>query len=107
MKCLKGWPCNQGIGYLQKHCPDAQIIVIDDFWSDEKSEIKKKAIEGVDVDWGDLSEIRGNEAYQAGMGTIVYDADGYEHMIEHDGVVKHPGDKGMQYYATEISKLLN
>jgi len=92
------------VEYVMGKCPNAQIIVIDDFWSNEKSEMKKRAIDGLDVDFVDLSEIRGKAEYQAGLGTVVYDADGGEHIIEHNGVAKHPGDKGMQYYAEKILK---
>lgn len=99
------------VEYVDDRCPNAEIIVIDDFWSDEKSELKKATVdklnnEGRDVDWVDLSEIRGKSEYQAGMGTIVYDFDGNGHTIEHDGVAAHPGDKGMEYYAEKIIEKL-
>lgn len=94
------------VEYVREKCPNAQIIVIDDFWSNAKSDMKKKAIEGLGVDWVDLGEIRGKREYQAGIGTIVYDADGGEHAIEHSGVAAHPGDKGMEYYAEKIIGIL-
>jgi len=94
------------VEYVMKKCPNAQIIVIDDFLDNKKSEMKQKAIEGLKVDFVDLSEIRGKSEYQAGLGTVVYDANGKEHIIEHSGVAKHPGDKGMMYYAEQIIKLL-
>lgn len=99
------------VTYVAEKCLNAQIIVVDDFWSDERSALKKEAVEqinadGYDVDWVDLSEIRGDSEYQAGMGAIVYDADGNEHTIEHEGVAAHPGDKGMEYYAEKIISLL-
>lgn len=94
------------VKYVSTKCPKAQIIVIDDFWDDKKSELKKKAISGLKVDFVDLSEIRGKKEYQAGMGTTVYDADGGEHTIEHKGVAAHPGDKGMKYYAEKIIEKL-
>lgn len=51
---------------------------------------------------GLMSEIRGNRDYQAGLGISVYDADGNEHTIEHDGIAAHPGDLGMEYYAKKM-----
>lgn len=94
------------IVYVTEKCPNAQIIVIDDFWSDEKSEMKKRAIDRLNVAFVDLSEIRGDSTYQAGMGTMVYDAEGNSHKLEHDGVSVHPGDRGMQYYMEKIVSLI-
>lgn len=51
---------------------------------------------------GLMSEIRGNSDYQAGLGISVYDADGNEHTIEHDGIAAHPGDLEMEYYAKKM-----
>lgn len=99
------------VKYVAEKCPNAQIIVIDDFWDDEKSEMKKNAVdsvkaEGLNVGWVDLSEIRNKSEYQAGIGAIVYDKDGKEHSIKHDGVAMHPNDSAMGYYAKNIEKLI-
>lgn len=94
------------VQYISNRCPDAQIIVIDDFWDGNKSLVKRNAIEDLDVDFIDLNEIRGKPEYKAGLGTIVYDADGGSHVIEHKGVAAHPGDAGMRYYAEEIIRLI-
>lgn len=51
-----------------------------------------------------LNEIKGNANYLAGLGTIVYDQNGNGHVIEHEGVVVHPGDKGMKYIAEVVEK---
>lgn len=45
------------VEYVMEKCPYAQVIVIDDFWSDENSELKKGVIEGLDIEWADLSNI--------------------------------------------------
>ena len=79
-----------------------QIIVIDDFWNDEKSRIKKEVANELKVDFVDLSDIRGKSEYQAGMGTKVMGDDGQKHVIEHNGVASHPGDKGMEVIAKRV-----
>lgn len=40
------------------------------------------------------------------MGTVVFDKDGKKHLIEHDGVAKHPGDKGMEAIAGKVVEKL-
>lgn len=91
------------IRYVQNKCPNAQIIIIDDFWyGGDKSTLKKKAADNTGVQFVSLSAIRNNEAYKCGLGTTVYDADGNPHIVEHEGVAKHPNDAGMQYIADGI-----
>lgn len=90
------------LNHLKTVCPKAKIIVIDDFWSDEKSAIKKNVCETTGVDFVSLSEIRNQASYQAGMGTTVTGQDGETHVIEHNGVATHPGDLGMQYIAEKV-----
>ena len=41
------------------------------------------------------------------MGTVVFDKDGKDHIIKHEGVAKHPGDKGMEAIAGRIVVKLN
>ena len=95
------------IEYVKNGAPNAQIIVIDDFWdSGEKVESKKAASEKENVDFVSLEEIKGNVDYQAGLGTVVLDEDGNEHVIEHEGVARHPGDKGMEYIAEAVEKVI-
>lgn len=96
------------IQYIKERAPNAQIIVIDDFWdSGDKTEMKKAAAEKENVDFVSLEEIKGKPEYQAGLGTIVYDNDGNEHVIEHDGVAAHLDDKGMAYIAEAVEKTIN
>lgn len=92
------------IKYVEKMCPNAQIIVIDDFWQAEnnRAEIKRAVAEKCGVAFADLSEIRGNEAYECGFGTVIYDEEGNEHIVEHSGVAIHPGDKAMKYIADAV-----
>lgn len=95
--------------YLSRKSPNAKIMVVGDFkGSDEREDMKRRVVEK----WGggvylSLSEIRDNAEYQCGLGTVVYDADGGAHTVEHDGVAWHPGDKGMRYIADAIIKHLD
>lgn len=94
------------IEYISLKCPDAQIILIDDFWDDEKSDMKKKIALKCNVDFVDLTEIRDNSEYQSELGSIVYGDNNQEHIIFHNGVATHPGDKGMKYIADRIIEYL-
>lgn len=85
---------------------DVQIIVIDDFWDADRGKIKKKVCDEIGISFVDLSDIRGDENYMAGMGTTVYGSDGTKHVIEHEGVAQHPGDKGMNLIAERVLKLI-
>ena len=88
---------------MQKGAPDAQILVIGDFWDKEqKDEMKQKACEETGVEFISLDEIKGLEEYQCGMDTTVYDSDGGPHTVEHSGVADHPGDLGMKWIADRI-----
>ena len=91
------------IRYIQKKVPQAQIIVIDDFWdAGERAQAKQLAAENTGVQFIFLGEIKGLPEYKAGLGTVVYDANGEPHTIEHNGVAGHPGDKGMRYIADAV-----
>ena len=96
---------------LLKHikvlCPKSTIIVVDDFWSDEKSKLKKQACKENNIPFADLSDIRGKKEYQGRRGTMVMGADGKEHKIEHSGVAIHPGDEGMKVIAERVLYLQN
>ena len=68
---------------------------------------KKTAVENTNVEFVSLDGITDNKAYYSGLGTTVYDEDGNVHVVEHDGVAKHPGDKGMQAIADAIITVLD
>ena len=40
------------------------------------------------------------------MGTVVFDKDGKDHIIEHDGVARHPSDKGMDVIACRVVEMI-
>lgn len=87
---------------LQKTCPSAQIILVDDFWSTEKSGLKMQIANELGVRFASLDSIRGVNAYMCGMNATVYGDDNTAHVVEHSGVAAHPGDKGMQAIADAI-----
>ena len=95
------------IHHIQNKCPNAQIIVIGDFWKFvDRDEIKKRVSKKAKVEFIDLSMIRENPDYMAGVGSVVYDERGVEHSILHEGVAKHPNDKGMAFIARKILNVI-
>lgn len=91
------------IAYIKEKAPNAAIYVIGDFWiREDRDEQKERAAKNNDVTYISLDEIKENKDYMAGMGTTVYDNDGSEHVINHNAVANHPGDKGMEYIANKI-----
>ena len=95
------------ISYIQRRAPKAQIIVIGDFWDEhEKDDYKKTACSATNVEFISLDGIKNLAEYQCGMGSIVYDDDGNEHVVEHSGVAKHPNDKAMKYIADKVIGVL-
>lgn len=91
------------IHHIQEKCPNAQIMIIGDFWSFvDRDEMKNRVSIKMEVDYIDLSEIKENPEFMAGLGYTVCGADGSSHSVEHEGVAKHPNDKGMNYIATKI-----
>ena len=99
--------CESLFLHIREMCgTDCQIIIIDDFWSDEKNVMKKRVAEGLGLCFVDLSDIRGKSEYQAGMETAVSGLDGKEHIIEHSGVAAHPGDEMMKVIAERVLEKL-
>lgn len=95
------------VKYIHEKAPDAQIIIIDNFWvSEEKAEIKRRVASKNGLAFADLSAIKGKAEYQCGMGTVVYDPEGGSHIVEHKGVAGHPGDLGMEYIANAVIEQL-
>lgn len=94
------------VQFVISKCPHAHIIIVDDFWSDENSIIKRAAIDGFDVEFIPLDNIRGDSKYKSSIGAIVYDAAGNEYTIKHKGVANHPGDEGMKYIADAIIEVI-
>lgn len=94
------------INHIKEKCPNAQIILVDEFWSNEKANLKEDIASTNNIPFVDLSEIRGMKEYQCGMNTIVYGDDAKEYKVKHDGVAEHPGDKGMEFIADAIISVI-
>lgn len=92
--------------HIKEKCgQDVIIIIIDDFWNDRKSEIKRTVVEELNdpnVLFVDLSDIRGESEYACGLNTVLYGTDGSSHINEHEGVAIHPGDEGMKVIASRV-----
>lgn len=95
------------IKYIQDKCPNAQIIIIDDFWDNSyKSTIKEKVALDFRISFVSLSDIKGDSYYQCGLGSVVFDDEGNPHTVEHEGVAVHPNDLGMKYIASAVIKAI-
>jgi lysophospholipase L1-like esterase len=96
------------INYVKDKAPNAEIIVVGDFWNNENRDLlKEEAANNCSVTYVSLEGIKDNSEYYAGKGTLVEDSDGQMHTIEHDGVAMHPSDKGMEAIAERIIDSLN
>lgn len=95
------------VKYIREKAPEAQVIVIDDFWvAGGKADMKKRVASANGLAFADLSAIKGKPEYQCGLGTVVYDPEGGEHIVENTGVAGHPGDLGMEYIANAVIAVL-
>ena len=95
------------IAYIQKKAPGARIVIVGDFWDGgEKLAMKARAAAKSHADYVSLADIMNDAGYRCGLGTVVYDASGGAHVVEHAGVAQHPGDKGMQAIAERIIAVL-
>ena len=87
--------------YIRKKCPSAQIIMIDDFWDNRKSDIRREVAEETDIDFADLSEIRGKKEYQSEAGIEFLLSNGKTETVSEEAAT-HPGDSGMAYIADRV-----
>lgn len=91
------------IRYIQSRATKAKIIVIGDFWDENQKDLmKREACENCGVDFVSLDSIKDQEKYMCGSGTAVMDENGEKHIVEHDGVARHPNDEGMKKIAEKV-----
>ena len=96
------------IEYVKTKAPNARILVVGDFWSrGNRNELKINAVNKTKAEYVSLNGIIDNKRYYCGLNMIVYDDDGNEHIVEHNGVAKHPGDIGMRAIADRIIEVLD
>ena len=89
--------------YLKTYCPNARIMVVGDFWENgDRDSLKEQACKECGIEYVSLEGIKGKEEYECGLGTAVLDAEGRQHIVEHEGVAAHPGDSGMAAIAGRI-----
>ena len=93
------------IEYVQQKCPNAQIIVVGDWWDTEKNETRRIAASKTNSDFADLSEIIWDKSYQSETGQICYLQDGSAIQVT-EGASAHPGDLGMRYIADRVIEKL-
>ncbi|MDE7422575.1 MAG: SGNH/GDSL hydrolase family protein [Lachnospiraceae bacterium] len=91
------------INYIKQKAPKAQLIIVGDFWENGNRDSMKEAVASeCEVTYVSLAKIKNNTDYQCGVGAIVYDAQGNEHTVEHEGVAAHPNNRAMEYIANTI-----
>lgn len=94
------------MSYVWSKAPNARIIMIGQFWQNGVIDSAKIAASNYyGVSYVNLSAIWGPE-YRVGVGTTVWGADGFPHVISDDAVGQHPNDAAMSYIANEVNRLL-
>ncbi len=93
------------IRHIQEACPHARVIVVDDFWDEAKSALRRAAADETGAAFADLAAIRGEKEYQSAEGTVFFLADGSQKTVTKEAET-HPGDEGMAAIAEKIIALL-
>lgn len=87
---------------LREQSPQARIVVFGGFWANKKlDQIKESVCRETGATYISLQDIQ-SANYQSSMGMVVQDGNGHEHNIEHEGVSRHPNDKGMTQMAQKL-----
>lgn len=93
------------IRYIQGRCPQARIILIDDFWNQGNGDIRKAAAAEAGIRFADLHGIQGIAEYQSKAGTEYLREDGSTGKVLKTEET-HPGDAGMEAIADAVKEQL-
>ena len=94
--------------YCQSSSNHPKVCCISEFWTDQKKDdAKKKACLNTNSEYVDISDIASPfdgdyTEYMIGMNVFVNGDDGHDHLVEHEGVAKHPGDLGHKVIAERV-----
>ena len=81
--------------YIQSHAPAARIMALSPFWPmPEISAAEKRAAEICGVAFVDCSDLWGRQEWMCPDDYKVEGENGELHLVEHQGVRQHPGDRG-------------
>lgn len=92
------------IDHVRDGAPDAQILVVGMAANADVDNMKRAASESSGASFVDISNMTD---WQCGLGTTVKGDDGKDHVVEHEGVAGHPGDKGHRQIADRILAAIN
>lgn len=95
----------QLISYVHQKAPKAEIIVIGDFWSKKRNQMRREAAENTGVPFADMDRIIGDKEYQSKEGTECEMLDGTTRKVSKIEET-HPGDEGMAYIADSVIRLI-
>ncbi|WP_026664663.1 SGNH/GDSL hydrolase family protein [Butyrivibrio sp. FC2001] len=93
------------INYVKEKSPKATIVVIGDWWSVDKNEMRKTAAANTNVIFVNLEDLIGDKAYQSSTGIICNKSDGTTITVS-EAASTHPGDEGMKEIANRIIEAL-
>lgn len=94
------------IAYVRQRAPEAEIVVIGDFWDKNRNGQRKQAAKRQNVLFADLSDIIGNKDYQSKEGIVCTLDDGSTIAVSKEAET-HPGDKGMAYIAERVMEQIH
>lgn len=90
------------IEYIKVKAPNAELIIVGDFWSKDKSEIKERVANHENIKFASLNDIIGNKKYQAPVGYECFHPDGTSHRFTSTDGAGHPNDEGFRFIADKI-----
>ena len=97
------------INYVRaKISSTAEIVIIGQFWKNDSVDmIKRDICTATGCHFIDLHDIQNDPEYLVGIGREVFGDDGQKHIVVHEGVANHPGDKAMELLTNRIFDSLN